>query len=77
MLRVGRFVRRSVRRNVTRTYFKYFLMDRLRNHTQPVVEGMDPVRPVACEDRRRRETLATPSTASRWRDIVETPSSQS
>ena len=31
-------------------------MDRSRNHAQPVVEGMDPVRPVACEERRRRET---------------------
>ena len=31
-------------------------MDRLGNDAQPVVEGMDAVRPVACEERRRRET---------------------
>ena len=35
-------------------------MDRSRNDTQPVVEGMDAVRPVACEERRRRETLSRP-----------------
>ena len=80
MLRVGRSVGRRVRRNIPRTDLEHLLMNGSGNHTQPVVERMDPVRPVACEERktltRPVASLATASTASRRRGTPSPPPEQ-